>query len=182
MGSIPTGYLIAKSHDVDIRSHGSGNIGATNVGRTLGWKFGMIVGLLDWLKAYIVAKLVIALALPIAAGYLVMLMPIFGHIFSPWLGFKGGKGVSTIFGVLAGVLGLKIFAIWLVVWLVYLKLTKLMSLVNISLALMIPILFWFNQRDWIAVGYGLSLTAIIWLTHRTNIKRLINGNENRLHI
>ena len=180
-GSIPNGYLIARARGVDIRKVGSGNIGGTNIGRNLGFKWGSLVGVLDFLKSFIPAYLAHQLIAVPWQALLVAIMPVFGHIFPVWLKFKGGKGVSTIFGILMAFFGPLFFFIWLAIWYGIVKLVKLMSLVNILSALLFPLFFWLFYHDWLYVGYGMLLCILIWWSHRENIKRLIAGTENPLN-
>lgn len=180
IGSIPFGYLVAKARGINIREVGSGNIGATNITRNLGWKLGAVVGVLDFLKSFLPA--LAALALFDQTGYilLVSIMPIVGHIFPIWLNFRGGKGVASIFGLLGAYFGIPTFLGFLVVWLLVVRQVRLMSLVNLVTALMIPIAFWLKYTQAGFVLFGVLLCLIIWVTHRANIKRLLAGEENKI--
>ena len=181
LGSIPFGFLVAKWQGVDINHVGSGNIGATNVGRNLGWKNGVLVGVLDFGKGYlpvILAKNLFNLDWQV---FLVALMPVIGHIFSVWLSFKGGKGVATIFGLLGGFFGPGYFLVFLVLWILAVWQVKLMSLVNLITALLIPIAFWLKYQDVNFVLFGLLLGVIIWWRHKENIKRLLAGREHPIN-
>jgi glycerol-3-phosphate acyltransferase PlsY len=180
-GSIPFGYLIARAKGVDIRKLGSGNIGGTNIGRNFGFKWGALVGVLDFTKCFILAFLAYRYIPVPWQALLVSIMPVFGHIFPVWLKFKGGKGVSTIFGILMVYMGGVFFLIWLAVWYGAVKLVRLMSLVNLVAASVIPVLFWLFYRDWLYVGFGAVLCLLIWWSHRENIKRLLAGTENPLN-
>jgi len=177
-GSIPTGYLVAKSRGVDIRQVGSGNIGGTNVSRALGFKWGAIVGGIDLLKSFIPSMLALHFIKVDWQALLISLMPVIGHIYPVWLKFKGGKGVATIFGILLAYFGLAFLLIWLIVWYLGVKTIKLMSLVNLVMALSFPFLFWNKYHSWHFVVFGVLLAALVWWSHRTNIKRLLAGNEN----
>jgi len=177
-GSIPTGYLVAKSRGVDIRQVGSGNIGGTNVSRALGFKWGAVVGAIDFLKSFIPSTLALHFIKVDWQALLISLMPVIGHIYPVWLKFKGGKGVATIFGILPAYFGLSFLLIWLIVWYLGVKTIKLMSLVNLVMALSFPFLFWNKYRSWHFVVFGVLLAALVWWSHRTNIKRLLAGNEN----
>ena len=178
MGSIPSGYLVAKSRGIDIRQEGSGNIGGTNVTRSLGLRWGALVGILDFLKSFIPAYLAHRFLAVSWQALLVSLMPVLGHIYPLWLKFKGGKGVSTVFGILAAYFGLLFFLAWFVIWYLAVKFVKLMSLVNLVMALSFPLLFWFGFHSWLHVAFGSLLCALVWWSHRSNIKRLVAGNEN----
>jgi glycerol-3-phosphate acyltransferase PlsY len=182
LGSIPFGFLVAKWRGVDIKQVGSGNIGATNVARNLGWKIGAIVGILDFCKGFFVvllAKYLFSLDWQIIS---ISLLPVVGHIFPIWLNFKGGKGVATIFGVLAGFFGILYFLIFLIVWILAVKQVKLMSLVNLVVALLIPIAFWLKFNELVYILFGLILCVIIWWRHSENIKRLLAGKENPINL
>jgi len=178
MGSIPSGYLVAKSRGVDIRQVGSGNIGGTNVTRTLGFRWGLLVAVLDFLKSAIPAYLAHRFILTDWQALLVSLMPVLGHIYPVWLGFRGGKGVSTVFGILPAYFGWLFAIIWLILWYLAVKAVKLMSLVNLVMALSYPVLFWFHYHSWLHAAFGAVLCILVWWSHRSNIKRLLAGNEN----
>jgi acyl phosphate:glycerol-3-phosphate acyltransferase len=177
-GAIPSGYLVAKSRGVDIRQVGSGNIGGTNVTRSLGFKWGAVVGVLDFFKSYIPSVLALHYLKVDWQVVLISIMPVIGHVYPVWLKFKGGKGVSTVFGILMANFGFVFFLIWFVVWYLAVKAVKLMSLVNLVMALIFPFLFWFKYHSWLFVAFGVLLTILVWWSHRSNIKRLLAGNEN----
>jgi acyl phosphate:glycerol-3-phosphate acyltransferase len=177
-GSIPSGYLVAKSRGLDIRQVGSGNIGGTNVTRSLGFKWGAVVGVLDFFKSYIPSVLALHYLRVDWQVVLISIMPVIGHVYPVWLKFKGGKGVSTVFGILMANFGFVFFLIWFVVWYLVVKAVKLMSLVNLVMALFFPLLFWFKYHSWLFVAFGVLLTILVWWSHRSNIKRLLAGNEN----
>lgn len=208
-GSIPFGLLVARAKGVDIRAHGSGNIGATNVGRVLGKRFFYLVFLLDFLKGF----------LPVlAAGWLlgalshmaiepatslkwlgVVVAAVAGHVFTPWLKFKGGKGVATSAGALLavfpamtipGVVALLVFLVCLRVWR-YVSLAAILACASVPLS----VAAWFHLahmgitlRDEPAVevvhmlpflGVSTLLAVMVVWTHRSNIARLRAGTESR---
>jgi glycerol-3-phosphate acyltransferase PlsY len=190
VGSIPFGFLIGRIvGKIDIRQHGSGNIGATNVGRVLGNKWGMLVFVLDLAKGLVpVACLSRALIAPqfpnlphwqVAAG----IATILGHMFPCWLGFRGGKGVATALGVVtclapgptvAAVLtfGLS-FAIWRIV-----SLSSMLA--SIAFALCQIVLLWpafFSREHWSLLAFSLLVPALILARHRSNILRILRGEE-----
>ena len=181
LGSIPFGFLVAKWRGVDISQVGSGNIGATNVGRSLGWKMGAFVGVLDFLKGYLPVLLARSFFTQNWQILLISLIPVIGHIFPVWLNFRGGKGVATIFGILAGFFGIGYFLIFLLIWILAVWRVKLMSLVNLITAILIPMAFWLAFQEWIYVLFGLLLCAIIWWRHKENIKRLLAGEEHPIN-
>ena len=179
LGSIPFGYIIAKKKNIDITKQGSGNIGATNVSRSLGPKYALLVAVLDILKAL--------LPMYIASYYIsndwymlfVIIAPMIGHIFPIWLNFKGGKAVSTVFAAIFYIAGWKALP-FLVIWAIMLKLIKIMSLTNLIIILFIPIWFWIETHSLPYLYLGLFCVIMIYWTHRENIKRLIEGNEKKI--
>lgn len=182
LGSIPFGFLIAKTRGINISQVGSGNIGATNIARNLGWKAGAIVGVLDFAKSFVPVLIAKALFAQTGLVLLVSIMPVLGHIFPVWLRFKGGKGVATIFGLLGTYFGILTFLGFLVVWAFAVKKVRLMSLVNLVVALLIPVAFWFKYNQVAFMLFGLLLCGIIWISHRANIKRLLAGEESLIQI
>lgn len=181
LGSIPFGFLVAKWQGVDISKVGSGNIGATNVARNLGWKNGVLVGVLDFGKGFLPVMLAKELFTQDWQIFLIAIMPVIGHIFSIWLNFHGGKGVATIFGLLGGFFGLGYFLVFLFIWILAVWLVKLMSLVNLVTALLIPIAFWLKYQEMNYVLFGLLLGVLIWWRHKENIKRLLAGKEHPIN-
>lgn len=191
LGSIPTGYVAARARGVDIRSVGSGNIGATNVMRVLGKRLGILVLLADALKGGLAAGLLpwLAAALPPASGMaegapewlriLAGASAIVGHNYTCWLGFRGGKGVATTAGVLL-VLMPRAFGICLLVWLGVFALSRIVSLASILAALALPVSLYAVQSSTtlVVVGAGLGVLAIY--RHRSNIGRLLAGTEPRV--
>lgn len=181
LGSIPFGFIIGKINNIDIRQHGSGNIGATNISRKLGIKGFLIVGVLDFLKSYLFVSFIFSLSpFSLTQKLIISLSPILGHIFSIFLRFKGGKGVSCTYGLLIAILGWKFALIWSIIWLVILAISRYMSLTNLIMALSFPIIFWVYFRISTSVVFGIVLTLIIFTTHQQNIKKLIKGEENKL--
>ncbi len=181
LGSIPTAYLaVKKVKGLDIRQHGSGNVGATNAFRVLGKKYGSLVFLADFLKgaapAFAAKMLFQGNTDADLLALMVGLAAILGHIFTPFLGFRGGKGVATGSGALCGsypLLFLCAFAAWALAFLV----TRIVSVSSLlSLAALVLASFWLVP-DRRATLLFLSLFLLIFWTHRTNIYRLLTGNE-----
>jgi len=181
LGSIPTSYIVGRWFArKDLREFGSKNLGATNVYRVLGLKYAIPVGIVD------VAKGVVPVAVfaphvgsgpwvPVTLGA----AAVFGHVFSVFLRFRGGKGVATASGAVLA-LAPAALAVSLVVWVVALTLTGYVSVASILGALVFPVAAWFAvPEDVYTVGVGLVLAAFITFTHRTNIRRLALGTENR---
>lgn len=181
LGSIPFGYLIAKRKGIDIKKVGSGNIGATNISRALGKKYAILVGLLDFTKGTLPVFLIAGVTSNEFSIALVALAAVLGNIFSIFLKFRGGKGVSTYCGTLLILLGWKIFLVMAIVWLAYLYISKLMSLINITLALTLPVIFLFGYHSEAYFLYSLIVSGLLWYTHRENIKRLSSGTEKKLN-
>ena len=195
LGSIPFGFIVGKLCGVDIRKQGSGNIGATNVLRTLGKKWGVLVFTLDALKGLAAGLLAqwifrIDLAPPgvthlaaANAGILAGVGCILGHNFPVWLGFKGGKGIATSAGVLLGLAPLATL-IALTVWVTMFYASRYVSLASIIAAATLPtvcgLLQWFGRGSVDAIFWfaTIAATLAIW-RHRPNIQRLLAGTEHR---
>jgi len=185
-GSIPTGFLVARARGIDIRAHGSGNIGATNVFRILGKGPGIFVLLTDALKGALPVLL-----LPRWIGHatgseavpyemIAALSAVLGHNFSCWLKFKGGKGVATSAGVLAAMVPLPFLAT-LTGFLVVLGISRYVSLASIVGAAILPFavaLIPPGDRRLVILTAVLSVLAIV--RHKANIGRLMNGTERRI--
>lgn len=188
LGSMPFSVWIGKLfYNVDVREEGSGNAGATNTFRVLGWKAGVPVMLLDVLKGWLAVNLIhllpenllgdgmyyyLAAALAIAA--------ILGHIFPIFAGFRGGKGVATLLGVglaLFPLCGLAAFAMFIVIFL----LSGYISLASIITAISFPFLsyFLFHNIELPLIILSIAVALFIPLTHMKNIQRLLNGSESR---
>jgi len=180
LGSIPFGFIFAKMFGkTDIREHGSGNIGATNVLRVMGWKLALPVFVLDLLKGFCAVFLAKALAsgslLPLIAGILVML----GHSFPLFLGFKGGKAAATAIGVLLALSGWVTLALFAAALLI-LAVTRYVSLASIVGSLLVPLFFWLFGFDLPHIIFGLAVAALVVFRHQANIKRLLSGTEPKL--
>ncbi|HEY4191562.1 MAG TPA: glycerol-3-phosphate 1-O-acyltransferase PlsY [Mesorhizobium sp.] len=177
LGSIPFGLLLTRAAGLgDVRSIGSGNIGATNVLRTGHKGLAAATLILDALKGT-VAVLVAAHFGPelgLWAGFGAFI----GHLFPVWLGFKGGKGVATYLGVLIGLAwqGALVFA---AVWLVMAAVLRYSSLAALAAAVIVPIVLWFQASPQIAGLFAL-MSVIVFIKHRANIARLMAGTEGRI--
>ena len=176
LGAVPFGVLIARMKGVDITKVGSGNIGATNVQRALGKKLGLLVFLLDLLKGFLPAIVGHLLFGTKEAAGLAGVCAVAGHCLSPFLGFKGGKGISTGLGVLLGtspLVGLSTFVIFAI-------LTKLTGYVSLGSMLtsvaLIPLGFAFGDPQAVIVAYGVFALFVIY-RHRANVERLRAGTE-----
>lgn len=191
LGSIPFGYWAGRLRGIDIRQHGSGNIGATNVIRVLGKGIGIPVFILDILKGLLPTLIPCWLlhelepgsgwvsATAVASG----LAAVLGHMFTPWLRFKGGKGVATAAGVLAGTAPAAMLA-GLVVWLALFFTTRFVSLASMAAAVTVPAamsVLMARQHRWdpVLLAFGILVAVLVIVRHRSNIRRLLAGTENR---
>jgi glycerol-3-phosphate acyltransferase PlsY len=189
LGSIPTGFLVARAKGVDIRTVGSGNIGATNSFRVLGTGAGIFVLLADALKGYAACTWLVSLAwnfFPIAPGHVEPLQiiagicAVLGHNYTCWLKFKGGKGIATTAGVFLALAPWALLVAF-VVFILALLLTRYVSLGSILAAVALPITVWIMTPHNMVLGIvttALGVMAIV--KHRGNIKRLLAGTENRI--
>jgi glycerol-3-phosphate acyltransferase PlsY len=182
LGAIPTSYLAARAfRGIDLREHGSRNLGATNLYRVLGWRFAVPVGLFDAAKGLIP---VLVFAPRVSSSELFALVcgltAVVGHVFSVFVGFRGGKGVATAAGVMLGLTPVAL-GVALAVWIVVVYGTGYVSLGSIAGAAIFPVAVLLLDPPsappvlWLDIAVA---AAIIWL-HRGNIKRLLNGTENR---
>lgn len=187
IGSIPTAFLIGKGiRGTDLREEGSGNLGATNTFRVLGWKNGCIVLLIDIFKGMGTVLLGVAL-LPwsgssIGLQLLIGAAAVLGHIFPVYMNFKGGKGVATILGVVLAIhpwAALICFGIFLILFYA----TRYVSLGSIIAACAFPLLiiFVFKTEDPMLIHFSWGFALLILLTHHKNIDRLIHDRENKLN-
>lgn len=180
LGALPFGYILTKMlAKTDIRSHGSGNIGATNVLRVLGWRAALPVFVLDMSKglaAVLLAKAVTDLPIIyLGAGILAMI----GHSYPVFLGFKGGKAAATGIGALIAVAGWLTIIVILFAGIIVIA-TRYVSLGSICGALSIPVVLWLFGYDLIYILFGIATALLIVARHHANIGRLLNGNESKL--
>ena len=175
LGSIPFGLLLSKAMgEGDLRKIGSGNIGATNAMRTGNKKLAALTLLLDMFKGTIAVWITIEFAPEYAA--LAGLITVLGHIYPAWLKFKGGKGVATGLGVFLGLSPL-LFLFAIAVWLGIFKWKKISSLSALTAYLLAPLASFFVLDNAMATFYVLIISMLIFYTHRSNIQRLITGEE-----
>lgn len=178
MGTFPSAALVARANGIDIHSVGSGNPGASNVTRMLGWRKGVWVFALDAAKGALAAGLGLAVG-GRAGGYALGAAAIIGHVFPVWSRFKGGKGVATgggVVGVLSPITFLTVIPIWFAVS----RLTRKASLASIVAVVYIPIGVAFEQRSWWEVCAVIVLCALVMARHLGNIKRLLARREHAL--
>jgi glycerol-3-phosphate acyltransferase PlsY len=195
IGSIPFGLLLGKLGGIDIRQHGSGNIGATNVWRTLGPRWGLPTFLLDAAKGAFAVWLGRELAFaqsprPVPYEFLnyaevfAGLAAILGHSLPIWLRFKGGKGVATSLGVMLGIIPLLATGVVLLVWGLVFALSRYVSLASILAASSLPLtLVILQSSDFlegrVTLAFGCAAAFFVIRRHRENIQRLLAGTENR---
>lgn len=189
LGSIPTGYLVAKSKGIDIRTVGSKNMGATNVFRTLGKGPGIFVLFVDGLKGFAAAAWLCELVLHyypvppeqvLTAHVIGGIGAVLGHNYTCWLNFKGGKGIATTAGVYFALAPLAV-TIALGVWIVCFVGTRYVSVASLAAAVALPTAVWFT-KDSVLLGIVTTvLGALAIYKHKANIQRLLAGTENRLN-
>jgi len=193
IGSVPTGYLFGKLlRGIDIRNFGSGNIGATNAWRVLGKKTGTLVLLIDLLKGALPVVLVADFFLsrgvdisPEAFRLILALSCISGHNWTVFLKFKGGKGVATTLGVLIGLSLVtddfaKIFGLIIFVWLVVFLISRMVSLASISAGISFPVWSLIFKMPYAILLFSFLTAVLILLRHRSNLRRIMRGEESRL--
>jgi acyl phosphate:glycerol-3-phosphate acyltransferase len=192
LGSIPTGYLVGKAKGIDLRTVGSGNIGATNVFRTLGKGLGILVLVIDGLKGYaacawlpdlVFGYLTQKYGQPDAGFYDVLriaggLAAVLGHNYTCWLKFKGGKGIATSAGMLAALVPVA-FIVVLVIWIVMFAVTRYVSVASIAGSVALPFAAYFTKNSATIVLVTAFMAALAVYKHRSNIQRLLNGTESR---
>jgi glycerol-3-phosphate acyltransferase PlsY len=187
VGSVPTGYLLGRSRGLDIRQLGSGNIGATNVWRVMGRNWGLVAFACDFLKGFLPLYLVRTLGFPETSSWLVALLlvicglaAIIGHNYTPWLGFKGGKGIATSAGVLAALMP-PVLAVALSLWIIATLITRTVSIGSIlAAASLAPLAYFFYPGNWIYFGLACLAGLLAVWRHRSNIQRLLAGTESRI--
>jgi len=201
MGSIPFSFLAGKLFKgIDLREHGSGNLGATNTYRTLGFGAALLVGILDALKAFLPVLLFPGLILSLSqaavpeilAGTQIQIIikmtlgvcVISGHIWTIFMKFKGGKGVTTAFGVFLAIAPVAT-AISLAIWILVLYFTRKVSLASITTAVLFPLFLVLLRKDLfgselILFIFSLMITVLVIFTHRSNITRLLRGEEKKI--
>jgi acyl phosphate:glycerol-3-phosphate acyltransferase len=190
LGSIPFGYLIGRIGGIDIRRAGSCNIGATNVVRILGKRYGYPVFVLDFLKGFAAVKLSTLLATrpppewnsPEIFGIIAAASSVVGHSYPLWLRFKGGKGVATSAGALFALTplgGLIALATWIIIF----WLTRYVSVASITAALVLPfailVISWRNQSAKTIFYFSVCAAGLVIWRHRSNLSRLMQGTEPR---
>ncbi len=201
VGSIPTSIIVARaSRGIDIRQHGSGNAGGTNVIRVLGWKLGVFVILIDMAKGLLSTMVIARLmqgsipfsnATPFDDFTVVQIIAgcaaILGHIWTVFAGFRGGKGIATAGGMLIGIAPVEV-AVSFGVFTVVLLISHYVSLGSLSAAVAFPLTMFFRENIFLVdiegyrtlIYFSLAIAVLIIYTHRPNINRLLKGTENRI--
>ena len=185
LGAIPTGLVLARLFSAtDIRTGGSGNIGATNVTRLLGRKFGVLTLLGDMLKGFLPVYIGSLFFPDPSGGTDYMMLSIFGlaaflgHLFPVYLTFKGGKGVATGFGVFAYLAPAPLVLV-LVLFVIIVAVSRYVSLGSLSAAIVLPLLLMLYSYPLPVVAIGIVMGLLVFLRHKNNIQRLLQGTENR---
>ena len=191
IGSIPAGYIAGRIVGIDIRTVGSGNIGATNVTRVLGKRYGYPVFIVDFLKGFaavgmsiMIAKRTQPVSIPSELfGVVGAVACVLGHSFPVWLGFKGGKGVAASAGALFGLMPF-VALIAVAVWLIIFYLTRYVSVASMTAALAVPItmlgmMFLGETGGTTLLYFSICLAAVVIFRHRSNLSRLVRGTEPR---
>lgn len=183
LGATPTSFWVGRLvFGVDLRTRGSGNLGATNTLRVFGWKAALPVGLFDvfkgWLPVWLFPQVDQTAVWGWTLGYAAA--AILGHVFSFWVGFRGGKGIATSAGAFLGLAFVPVL-IALAVWIAVVFTTRIVSLGSLSAAVALPLslLFLPQRGQETLLPFTLVLAAFVFWSHRANIKRLLRGEENR---
>lgn len=181
-GSTPTSYVLARARGIDLRRWGSGNLGATNLYRATGIGLALVCVVVDVGKGFVPARFFPRLdgvALPqLALAYGVA--AILGHIFSVWVGFRGGKGVATGAGVYLALTPAAV-GIASAVWLLVVLAVRIASVASLAAATLLPGFVWLTGHRLDFVFWStLPLVALVWWTHRSNLRRLLEGREPRI--
>lgn len=178
VGSIPTGLLLGKMYGIDVRKEGSGNIGATNLYRTVGRKVGVITLIGDCIKGVVPVLVVKLSRMPFSYICSAAVAVFCGHVFSIFLKFKGGKGVATALGVFIVLAPLPLLAA-LLLFIILVYLFRFVSLGSIAAAAVMPVAVWFMGGVKELVATTACISALVIIRHIENIKRLLAGSENR---
>jgi glycerol-3-phosphate acyltransferase PlsY len=182
LGSIPTSFWVGKAvYGVDLRKQGSGNLGATNTFRVLGWKAALPVFIVDVAKGFVPAWYFPRLAeAPWSWALAYGAAAILGHVFSIWVRFRGGKGIATSAGVFLGLAPWAVLA-GFIVWSTTVATTRIVSLASMLAALTIPVIVWLipHEGGMTLQYFTLALAAFVIWAHRDNVRRLLRGQEHR---
>ena len=182
IGSTPTSYLLARTRGIDLREWGSGNLGASNLYRATGLPLAALCTLVDVGKGFLPARFFTRLdavdipQLALAYGAAAVL----GHIFSVWVRFRGGKGVATGGGVYLALAPVAV-GMAFVLWLLIIIPVRIASVASLTSATLFPMMVWLSGHELDFVFWSsLPLVALVWWTHRSNVRRLLAGREPRI--
>ena len=180
VGSIPTSYLVGRLRGIDLREHGSGNLGATNTFRVLGAWAAAPVLVVDVLKGFGPAILFTGWDGTADSRWAVAYggAAIAGHVWSVFLRFRGGKGVATGAGVLLALAPVTTI-VAVLVWVGVVALTRMVSAASLAAATIVPPVAWLMDQPALTIAFCSVVAGFVWWTHRTNVRRLLNGTENR---
>lgn len=178
LGTFPSAVLVARAGGHDILREGSGNPGASNVARIMGWKAGLVVMLADFAKGALAAGVGLALA-GHAGAYLLGIAAVLGHMLPVTRRFKGGKGVATGGGVLVVVFPLIVAAL-LVVWFLVARVLKRASIASLLIAVAFPGAVWLTGGSGLDIAMTSALAVAVILRHASNLRRLVRGEEHTL--
>jgi acyl phosphate:glycerol-3-phosphate acyltransferase len=179
IGSIPFGLIVSRLKGVDIRQHGSGNIGASNVFRTMGWPYGCGVFILDALKGYGPTLLALGMTEHAIVHISIGLLTVIGHSLTVFAHFKGGKGAATALGMLLA-LSPDVFLIVFIIAIALILITRYVAPVTLFCSLLTPILLYVFDYPIEYVGIVSVMAIFIFIRHKENIKRLLRGEENKI--
>jgi len=180
VGSFPTSFLVGRLRGIDLREHGSGNLGATNTFRVLGVWAAIPVLIIDVLKGMGPAAWFVTWdgtadsRLAVVYG----LAAIMGHVWSAFLKFRGGKGIATGAGVLLALAPVTTL-IAVLVWIGIVSLTRMVSAASLAAASLVPILAWLMDQPTHTIAFCFVVAGFVWWTHRANVRRLLDGSELR---
>lgn len=179
LGSVPTGVMVGRRGGVDVRAAGSGNIGATNVVRTVGWQAGVFTLVADIAKGAFPQLVCQWFGLDVSIAAWAGVASVVGHLFPIFGGFRGGKGVATAFGVLlvqaptAAIAAVAVFA-------VFFRSTRYVSVGSMAAAAVLPFALWTFDSSWEIVRAGIVMAALILWRHRENLVRLMEHRESAM--
>jgi glycerol-3-phosphate acyltransferase PlsY len=192
LGSIPWGYLAGKLNGIDLHNEGSGSTGATNALRVLGKPWGYTVFALDALKGSLAVLAAFQIGAhffastpteAISAGVVAAIFAVIGHSYPVWLKFQGGKGIATSAGIMLALFPWPVFASGLFVWLVLFYSTRFVSVASLGAAVALPtssaVMWWLGDCDAIRTLIAAAMCVLAVWRHKSNISRLMAGNEKR---
>ncbi|HWV57195.1 MAG TPA: glycerol-3-phosphate 1-O-acyltransferase PlsY [Longimicrobiales bacterium] len=180
LGAVPSSYIAGRLRGIDLRRVGSGNLGATNAYRVLGARWAVPVLLFDIFKGWAAVSIVAPLFGGTSAGWSIACgaCAVLGHTFSPFVGFRGGKGVATAAGMFLALAPLALLA-GVVTFAVAVASTRTVSIGSLLAALVVPVAVFLTKGTGAVLWLALATAAFVFFTHRANIRRLLRGEEHR---